>query len=168
MAQGLPNPVDVTPGAWAAQLAELFPADTKKAAVMFANVAATIDTKDKAIQAGEEFGWEFLDCPQPYGALGEADWKPFAQRLKNCDAEVVNYNGTPDPNLRDLLDGAAQLDYRPIWFGDSNMYVPALAAWNTSGNGDDLVRPDVGDPVRGGRRESGHRALPRPDRGEWR
>ena len=144
MVQGLPNPVDVTPGTWADQLANLFPAETKQAAVMFANVAATIDTKDKAVQAGEKFDWKFLDCPQQYGALGEADWRPFAQRLKNCGAELVNYNGTPDPNLRDLLDGAAQLDYQPIWFGDSNMYVPDLAKWNTSGNGDKLyVRMSV-------------------------
>ena len=70
MVQGVPNPVDVTPGTWAAQLAKLFPDKVKKAAHMFGNVAATIDTKDKAQAAGEAFGWKFLGCPQQYNIAG--------------------------------------------------------------------------------------------------
>jgi ABC-type branched-subunit amino acid transport system substrate-binding protein len=138
MVQGVPNPVDVTPGAWASQLAELFPDKVKKASHLFANVAATIDTKDKAQAAGEAFGWKFLGCPQQYSALGEADWRPFAQRLKECGAEVVDFVGTAEPNLLNVLDGAAQLDYRPIWYADANNYVPQLAKANTSGNADNL------------------------------
>jgi ABC-type branched-subunit amino acid transport system substrate-binding protein len=138
MVQGVPNPIDVTPGAWADQLAEAFPDEVKQAGVMFANVAATIDTKDKAVQAAEKFGWQFRDCPQQYGALGEADWRPFAQRLKNCGVEAVNYVGTPIPNFQQLLDGAAQLDYEPIWFAEANNYDGTFAEWNTNGNGDNV------------------------------
>src|SRR5438128_9405262 len=122
MYQGVPNPIDVNPAAWAAQLAKAFPDKIAKASVMFANFSALIDTQDKALQAFQRFGWKFLDCPQSYGALGDADWRPFAQKLKDCGAQAVNYVGTPYPNFENLLDSAAQVGYKPIWFAEANMY----------------------------------------------
>jgi len=138
MYQGVPNPIDVNPAAWAAQLAKAFPDKIAKASVMFANFSALIDTKDKALQAFQKFGWKFLDCPQSYGALGEADWRPFAQKLKDCGAQAVNYVGTPYPNFENLLDSAAQVGYKPIWFAEANMYDSVFAKWNTNGNGDNV------------------------------
>jgi Periplasmic binding protein len=134
--QAVPNPADIFPAGAAAQMAELFPEEVKKAAVMYGNFAATIDTKDKVLQAFPEFGWKFLDCPQEYAINGEPDWKPFAQKLKDCGAEVVYYSGQAYPNLQNLLDDAAQLDYHPIWLTDSNNYLKSFADWNASGNGD--------------------------------
>jgi hypothetical protein len=95
--QAVPNPADIFPAGAAAQMAELFPEEVKKAAVMYGNFAATIDTKDKVLQAFPEFGWKFLDCPQEYAINGEPDWKPFAQKLKDCGAEVVYYSGQAYP-----------------------------------------------------------------------
>ena len=46
-----------------------------------------------------------------YNIAGEPDWKPFAQTLKDCGAEIVYYSGQPYPNLQNMLDDAAQLDY---------------------------------------------------------
>src|SRR5918994_1069571 len=85
-----------------------------------------------------EFGWEFLDCPQEYNIAGEPDWKPFAQRLKDCGAEIVYYLGQPYPNMQNLLDDAAQIDYRPVWVVDVNAYLQSFADWNTTGNGDNV------------------------------
>jgi ABC-type branched-subunit amino acid transport system substrate-binding protein len=136
--QSNPNPADIYPAGAAAQLAELFPDEVKKASVMFGNFAATIDTKDKIVQAYPEFGWEFLDCPQEYNIAGEPDWKPFAQRLKDCGAEIVYYLGQPYPNMQNLLDDAAQVDYRPVWVVDVNAYLQSFADWNTTGNGDNV------------------------------
>ena len=77
--QAVPNPADIYTAGWGAQIAELFPDEVKNASVMYGNFAATIDTKDKVVQAYPEYGWEFLDCPQEYDILGVPDWKPFAQ-----------------------------------------------------------------------------------------
>ena len=135
-AQAVPNPADIYTAGWAGQVAELFPEEIKHASVMYGNFAATIDTKDKVVQTFPEYGFEFLDCPQEYNIAGESDWKPFAQKLKDCGAEVVYYSGQPYPNMQNLLDDAAQIDYHPIWLVDANAYLQSFADWNATGNGD--------------------------------
>ena len=136
--QPVPNPADFTTAGWAGQVAEMFPEEATNATVMFGNFAATIDTKDKVLQSYPEMGFEFLDCPIEYNIAGEPDWKPFAQRLKDCGAEVVYYSGQPYPNMQNLLDDAAQIDYHPIWMAESNSYLQSFADWNATGNGDNV------------------------------
>jgi hypothetical protein len=136
--QPVPNPADIYTAGWGGMIAELFPDEVKNASVMYGNFAATIDTKDKVLQSFPEFGFEFLDCPQEYNIAGESDWKPFAQKLKDCGAEVVYYAGQPYPNMQNLLDDAAQIDYHPIWLVDANAYLPSFADWNATGNGDNV------------------------------
>ncbi|HEX6419266.1 MAG TPA: ABC transporter substrate-binding protein [Acidimicrobiales bacterium] len=136
--QAVPNPADIYTAGWAGMVAELFPDRIEKATVMFGNFAATIDTKDKVLQSFPEFGFEFLDCPIEYNIAGEPDWKPFAQRLKDCGAEVVYYSGQPYPNMQNLLDDAAQVGFEPIWLVDSNAYLSSFAEWNATGNGDNV------------------------------
>ena len=57
----------------------------------------TLDTKDKAQQAMEKFGFTVLPCDQQYNVLGEADWKPFVQRLKDwwSDGKPARPPGPP-------------------------------------------------------------------------
>ena len=138
MHQPVPNPVDRVTIAWAFQLAERFPDEIKKAAMMYADFASIAVTKDKAVQAFPEAGFEFLPCEQAYPIGGTADWRPYAQALKDCGAELVYYIGQAFPNMQNLLDAAAQLDYRPVWITDANNYLESFAAWNTSGNGDNV------------------------------
>ncbi|HYZ99651.1 MAG TPA: ABC transporter substrate-binding protein [Acidimicrobiales bacterium] len=134
--QPVPNPADIYPAGWAGQVAELFPEEVTQATVMFANIPATIDTKDKVLQTFDDFGFEFLDCPVEYNAAGEPDWRPFAQRLRDCGAEVVYYSGQAFPHMQNLLDDAAQIGYEPIWLTESNNYLQSFAEWNSTGNGD--------------------------------
>jgi ABC-type branched-subunit amino acid transport system substrate-binding protein len=136
--QAVPNAADFFGVGHAEQMAELFPEEAKRSSVMFGNFAATIDTKDKVVQAFPEHGFEFLDCPQEYNIIGETDWRPFAQKLKDCGAELVYYSGQPYPNLQNMLDASAQSDYSPIWLLDANAYLASFAEWNTSGNGDNV------------------------------
>jgi ABC-type branched-subunit amino acid transport system substrate-binding protein len=138
MVQPAPNPVDVVSIQNAFALAELFPEKVTKAAVMTANYAATKDTTDKAQLAFPAAGWEFLDCEQTYSITGEADWKPFVQRLKDCGAEVVLFSGSPAPNFQNILDAAAQLDFEPIWSTDANFYDDSFVAWNQNGYADNV------------------------------
>lgn len=136
--QPVPNPADIFPAGYAGQLAQMFPDEVKHASVMYGNFAATIDTKDKVVQSFDDFGFEFLDCPIEYNIVGESDWKPFAQRLKDCGAQIVYYSGQPYPNMQNLLDDAAQIDYKPIWVVDLNAYLQSFADWNATGNGDNV------------------------------
>jgi ABC-type branched-subunit amino acid transport system substrate-binding protein len=136
MYQAVPNPIDFYSASAGAQIAELFPDEAEHATVMYGNFAATIDTKDKVLQAFPEVGWTFLDCPQEYNIQGEADWRPFVQSLEDCGVDAVYYSGQAYPNLQNLLDAAAQEGYEPIWVTDPNSYLQSFAEWNASGNGD--------------------------------
>src|SRR5262249_52802461 len=104
---------------------------------VFANYSATIDTRDKVVPTWTNLGYQF-SCPQQYNIQGEADWKPFAQRLKDCGAQFVYFIGSPFPNFENLLTAAAQLDFKPIWYADPNFYDQGFAKWNTSGLADNL------------------------------
>ena len=128
--QAVPNPADIYTAGWGEQIADLFPDEVKNATVMYGNFSATIDTKDKVLQSLDNFGFEFLDCPVEYNIAGETDWKPFAQRLTDCGAEVVYYSGQAYPNMQNLLDDAAQIGYEPVWLTDSNNYLQSFADWN--------------------------------------
>ena len=128
--QPVPNPVDYTPVQIAAAIAEAFPNKIKKTAVMYANYPATIDTKDKALASYPEFGFEFLNFPQEYAITGEPDWKPFAQKLKDCGAEIVYFTGSPFPNFENFLEAANQLDFKPIYMTDANFYDTQFSTWN--------------------------------------
>jgi ABC-type branched-subunit amino acid transport system substrate-binding protein len=133
----LPVPADYVVASAGAQLAKLYPEQVKKAATIYGNYPATTDSRNKVVAAYSQFGWEFLPCDQIYNIQGEADWKPFAQKLKDCGAEVVYWSGSPYPNLENLLDAAHQLGFDPIWVAESNVYDDAFAQWNaTSGFAD--------------------------------
>ena len=136
MIQAVPNPVDYMPTEFAAAFQKLFPNEIKKTAVVYADYPATKDPKDKVLATYGQYGFQFLDCPQTYGIAGEADWKPIAQKLKDCGAEAVYFAGSPYPNFENLLDAANQVGFKPIWFSDANMYDENLSKWNVNGYAD--------------------------------
>jgi len=129
--QPVPNPTDFTPVQNAAAIAKAFPDKIKKTAVMYANYAATIDTKDKVLASYPPLGFEFLPCEQQYNISGEDDWKPFVQSLKDCGAEIVYFTGSPNPNFQNFLTAATQLNYKPIYMTDANFYDEAFGTWNS-------------------------------------
>jgi ABC-type branched-subunit amino acid transport system substrate-binding protein len=138
MVSPVPNPVDYTPVELAAAFQQLFPEQIKKTGLVYADYPATKDPKDKVVATYPAFGFQFLPCDQIYGIQGESDWKPLAQKLKDCGAEVVYFAGSPYPNFENFLDAAAQVDYHPIWFSDANMYDETLAQWNVNGYADNV------------------------------
>lgn len=132
----LPNPADkanVTPADY---FTATFPDAVHKAATMYANFPATIDARDKTVAAFTTRGFDFLDCDQQYSIQGEADWRPFLQKLKDCGAEFVYYSGSAYPNFENVLTAAGQIDYEPIWYVDANFYTNDFRDWNTSGLAD--------------------------------
>jgi ABC-type branched-subunit amino acid transport system substrate-binding protein len=148
MVQPIPNPIDYNSVQQAAALARAFPAEVKKAAVVYSSLPATIDTTEKVLGTYTSQGFNFLsDCAQTYAIQGESDWKPIALRLKSCGAEMVYFSGTPSPHFENLLDAAHQLDYDPVWFTETNFVTPEFADWNTSGFADRTYSKMVFTPL---------------------
>ena len=134
----VPNPVDYMPVHIAKVFQEMFPEQIKKTGLVYADYPATLDPKDKVVATFPQFGFEFLPCDQIYGIQGESDWKPLAQKLKDCGAEVVYFAGSPYPNFENFLDAANQVGFEPIWLSDANMYDETLAQWNVNGYADNV------------------------------
>jgi ABC-type branched-subunit amino acid transport system substrate-binding protein len=133
-----PVPIDYDQVTLARWYAQTHPDKAKKVASISANIAASTDTLDKQKATWPAVGVEFLPCDQQYNLLGEADWKPFVQRLKDCGAEAVTFIGTANPSLENLLEAANQLDYHPDWLQEGNFYDAPFAAWNTNGWADNV------------------------------
>ncbi len=142
-----PIPADYTNTAPAAQLKELFPDKVDSMAVMYGNYSATIDSKDKIESAWPGMGYTFLPCDQEYNIQGEADWKPFVQKLKDCGVEIVYFVGSPYPNFENALSAAAQVGYEPIWYVDPNFYDESFRDWNTDGLGDNVYMRESYTPL---------------------
>ena len=133
-----PVPIDYAQVTLARWYAQNNPEKAKKVATISANIAASTDTLDKQKATWPSVGIQFLPCDQQYNLLGEADWKPFVQHLKDCGAEAVTFIGTANPSLENLLEAANQLDYHPDWLQEGNFYDAPFAAWNTNGWADDV------------------------------
>jgi ABC-type branched-subunit amino acid transport system substrate-binding protein len=138
MVTPVPTVIDYNVVQVASALAKAYPEQVKKAAVMVPPLPASVETIEKVENTYPDEGWTFLDeCKQQYALTGEADWKPFVQKLKECGAEVVVFSGG-NPNFQNVLDAAAQIEYDPIWLVESNFYDQAFADWNSSGNADNV------------------------------
>jgi hypothetical protein len=138
MHQAVPNPIDyqTTQAAWA--LAEAFPDKVKAAAAVVPNgIPSSIDAKDKMEASYPSAGFKFIGCDQTYQIAGESDWKPFAQRLKDCGAGAVYFNGGEN-NFENLLDASKQIGFAPIWMVEPVFYTDTFRAWNASGNADSV------------------------------
>jgi ABC-type branched-subunit amino acid transport system substrate-binding protein len=108
----------------------------QKAAMVYAQYPPTQETRDKEVAAYPKAGWKFLNCDQVYSITGESDWKPFATALKTCGAQVVDWVGSPDPNMENLLNAAKQVGFEPkAWVTDPNGYTASFATWNAQNGG---------------------------------
>jgi ABC-type branched-subunit amino acid transport system substrate-binding protein len=136
MYAAVPNPVDYQPVTEANWYAKTYPEKAKKIGIMFANFAATADTKDKALSTWPKVGASFLSCQLEYNIVGESDYKPFIQKLKGCGAEAVYFVGSPYPIFENILEAADQLDFHPDWLLEANAYDEQLAKWNVNGFAD--------------------------------
>jgi len=137
-----PDPIDQYNIGPMAILAREFPEEAGKAAMMVADFPGIASNLARFERTVPQAGWNLLgDCYTTYPILGVADFKPYVQRLKECGAEMV-YTVDVEPNMQNILDAAAQLDYEPIWVNGASVASASFAKWNVNGNGDRLYFGD--------------------------
>jgi hypothetical protein len=136
--QPTPNPVNFSPVSDAYQVKGLFPSKVLKTGEYIENLSPVQVSMAKAKQAFQQTGWKYLNCPFQIQYTGEPDYTPFAQKLQSCGAQVVYTDVSPSPELYGMLQADNQLGYNPIWVGDTNLYSPQFAKWNTSGLGNNF------------------------------
>ena len=133
-----PGPSDEVTAGMYAQMAELFPEEVKKAAALVGAFPATQESRDKAVIASKQFGWDWVSTTIEYNPVGEADWTPFVKQIQDSGATILYWSGSCLPNLQ-LFMQAAQANGLDIpVLTEANHYSAECAAANTDGAMDNL------------------------------
>ena len=160
MYQATPNPANHSPVSIAYQGEKLFGSKTKHVGQYDSTLSTQQQSMAKDVQAYGEAGWKWVDCPFLVNYNGEANYTPFVQKLQSCGAQIVFDNATPGPTLYGALQAENQIGYNPVWLMDAAEYTEGFAQWNTSGLGQQRLRPRRLRAARGGQGRSGGGAVP--------
>ena len=133
--QPLPNPSDQYPVGAIQLLDEEFPGAIDHVGIIYGDIATTREQKDKITEAVESQGGTVV-LDRASNILGEANWAPFAQAIKEAGVQwlVVVGSGEGTGQLQQAL---LEIDYQPeVTFFESNFYDPAyLEAAGDAANG---------------------------------
>jgi ABC-type branched-subunit amino acid transport system substrate-binding protein len=131
--QGVPNPVDFTPGSSYYQMVKLYPEEVKKFALVDSSLEASHTSLQKDEAAMIKAGMVSANCDVTLNYLGESDYKPFVQKLKSCGVKLLMANVSPGPVINNFLTAMHQLDYNPVFLMETNLYSSQFSAANTNG-----------------------------------
>jgi hypothetical protein len=125
-----PGPSDEVTAGMYKQFADLFPEGVKKAVALVGAFSATQESRDKAVIASQNFGWNWVSTTIEYNPVGEADWTPFVKQIQDAGAGAIYWSGTCLPNLQ-LFMQAAQANGLDIpVLTEANHYSADCAAAN--------------------------------------
>ena len=120
MIQPIPNPPNTKPSQWLQWGAETYPEAVKNTALIYQNLATTQIVQTRTGKRHEPVGWT-VTAEIPYD-LGEANWAPFAQQLKDENITALSFTGSPE-EIVGLLNAMDEVGYRPeLILQEANFY----------------------------------------------
>jgi hypothetical protein len=148
MYQAVPNPVDYLPASPYYEAAKLFPQAVQRFDVIHTTLASATEVSyAKDVAAAAAAGWKQLNCGVTINYTGEPSYTPFAQKFQSCGVKLIYNNITPGPQLFGMMEALYQLGVKPIYIMETSDYTQPMAAWNTSGIGDDVYVRDAFVPL---------------------
>jgi len=122
--QPLPNPSDQFPVGAMQLIDEEFPGVIEHVGILYGDIATTRAQKDKITEAIEAIGGAVV-LDRATNILGEANWAPFAQAIRDAGVEMLIVVGSGDATGQ-LQQALQEIDYVPeVTFLESNFYDPA-------------------------------------------
>jgi ABC-type branched-subunit amino acid transport system substrate-binding protein len=119
--QPIPNPTNQISLGELPWLQKQFPGTTDHVGVMTGDIGTTITVADREQEAAKQLGWKIVNY-QKYSPLGESNWTPFVQTLKDKNVQGLIWVGEPE-NLAKMLQAAQTINYAPKWIRtDANHY----------------------------------------------
>jgi hypothetical protein len=141
MAQPIPNPVDKRNVGWFVWAKETNPDAMAKFATMYPEIPSTMVVESAYIEELEKLGGIEVVDRIGYNAAGEANWAPFAQRLKVSGATAVAFVGSPE-QFMPFMRAVREVGYEPdLVLQEANNYSEQLLA--TSDAEGVLVRSNI-------------------------
>ena len=123
--QAVPSIKTEAPYGWFEWAAKSHPQDVKKTAVLYADNPAIIVARNTILQQLSYTGIASV-TQMSYSINGEANWAPFAQKLKDSGIETLTFVGSPG-NYALLAKAMTEIGYKPnLVLNDSNFYTDLL------------------------------------------
>ncbi|MCB9372201.1 MAG: ABC transporter substrate-binding protein [Microthrixaceae bacterium] len=133
--QPVPNPSDQFPVGALKMVAEDFPDALDNVGILYADLA-TLQVQAARTKEAYEQNDATIVYEQTYNVLGEANWAPFANAIKEAGVTWLNFVGEGE-NLAALQQAMSEIDYSPeVTLQDTNFYDQAyLDAAGPAANG---------------------------------
>lgn len=92
-------------------IAENDPEVIDRMGIITASFGSVIDVRNDTVAAAEELGFEVVYSGE-YDSLGESNWRPFAEAIRDADVQVFDFVGEPT-YLGQLLIELDNIGYYP-------------------------------------------------------
>ena len=112
MVQPLPNPSNRQPSGWYEWLRDTYPEEIERMAVLWGNAPSIETNAAQNLEVLEVVGGFTVVDEIVYNTIGESNWAPFAQRLRDNNVTAMTFVGQP-ANLVNLLRSMDEIGYRP-------------------------------------------------------
>lgn len=141
MAQPIPNPTDRRNVGWFVWAKGTDPDAMSRFATVYPEIPSTMVVEAAYIEELEKLGGVEVVDRVGYNAAGEANWAPFAQRLKDADATAMAFVGSPE-QFMPFMRAVREVGYEPeLVLQEANNYSEQLLA---TGDADGvLVRSNI-------------------------
>lgn len=126
--QPIPNPASEKPATWLMWAKDTYPEQIKKVAIFYGDLLSTRVVADQLAATMEAVGGFGEPTMISYNPAGEANWVPFAQKLKSENISTMSFVGEPG-NLILLYKAMREVGYVPeLVLNDANHYSDAMVA----------------------------------------
>ena len=126
--QPIPNPANEKPAQWLNWARDTYPEAIKKPALIYGDFLTTKSVADQLAATMKVVGGYGEPSMITYNPAGEANWTPFAQKLKSEGITFMSFVGT-DSNLVLLYKAMREVGYVPeVVLNDANFYSSIMVA----------------------------------------
>ncbi|MFM7125529.1 MAG: ABC transporter substrate-binding protein [Actinomycetota bacterium] len=126
--QPIPNPANDKPATWLIWAKNNYPEQIKKVAIFYGDFLTTKSVADQLAATMDAVGGFGEPTMISYNPAGEANWAPFAQKLKSENITAMSFVGEPG-NLILLYKAMREVGYVPeLVLNDANFYSADMVA----------------------------------------
>ena len=139
--QPVPNPGTSVSNTFIRDYAELYPKESKKVAIAYAELPALEVVKEKYKAAAKDVGLDVV-AELPYSAVGMTDWTPLAQSIINSGAGTLMWVGEAG-NVTSAMAKLKEQGWKGHALLETNMYDPLLFSQGNEAVEGSVVRQTV-------------------------
>lgn len=146
--ESVPRPIDMYNGTLLASDMQVVP-EAKAGITALGSSSPPIQLgADTAMNVASELGAKVEKCGVSLSQDGEANYVPFAEKLKGCDAKAVWVSASPGPIVFGMLEALQRTEADKKYVFESTWYSDTVSKWNAqSGALDGMVSSLVFQPL---------------------